>query len=62
MPDDLSPFLTDKMVATFLRCSRGTVWRLTADGVLPPPVRIAGMTRWRRADIAALAEREGEAA
>jgi predicted DNA-binding transcriptional regulator AlpA len=55
MIENKSPLMTDRQVADFLQCSRGTVWRLTAQGALPAPVRIAGMTRWRRDDIATLA-------
>ena len=53
-----------RAVASLLGASRSTVWRRVADGSLPQPCRIGGMTRWSRAEIEAaitekLAERDG---
>lgn len=41
----------DTDVARMLACSRATVWRRAAEGALPAPLRIGGMTRWRMSDI-----------
>jgi len=51
---DIPALLNDRQVATALNCSRSSVWRLTENGTLPAPIRISGLTRWRRADIEAL--------
>jgi excisionase family DNA binding protein len=45
--------MTVKDVAAYLTISVATVWRQAKLGTLPPPVRIGGATRWRRADIEA---------
>ena len=50
----LPPLLNDREVAAALNCSRSSVWRLTENGTLPRPLKISGMTRWRRSDIEAL--------
>jgi predicted DNA-binding transcriptional regulator AlpA len=52
--NDLPSLLNDRQVATALNCSRSSVWRLTENGTLPRPLKISGMTRWRRSDIEAL--------
>jgi excisionase family DNA binding protein len=50
LPSDL---LTVRQVARRLAISERTVWRWTAQGLLPPPVHPhARSTRWRAADIA----------
>ena len=49
-------------VANLLGIHVRTVWRLTATGELPPPVRLgkAGrIVRWRLTDLVAFLEREG---
>jgi excisionase family DNA binding protein len=42
-----------KEVARLLKISVRQVWKLTASGKLPNPVRIAGSVRWRESDIEA---------
>ena len=37
--------------AAALGCSVATVWRGVANGTLPQPIRIGGMTRWSAAEI-----------
>lgn len=37
--------------AAALGCSVATVWRRVADGTLPKPVNLGGMTRWSEAEI-----------
>lgn len=43
--------LTDEDMAEMLRVGVTTVWRWTKAGHLPPPIKIAGATRWRRRDV-----------
>jgi predicted DNA-binding transcriptional regulator AlpA len=48
----LPDLLTARDVARRLSISERTVWRWTAQGLLPPPVHPhARSTRWRAADI-----------
>ena len=50
--------LTARDVARWLRISERSVWRWTARGILPPPVRpLPHTTRWRVADIRAYLDR-----
>ena len=37
--------------AAALGCSVATVWRGVANGTLPQPIRIGGMTRWSTAEL-----------
>ncbi len=43
--------LTDREAAELLCCGRSTLWRWAADGVIPKPIKIGGMSRWRHSDI-----------
>jgi prophage regulatory protein len=45
--------LKAREVARRLGISVRTVWKWTAEGELPPPVRLGRVTRWRRRDIEA---------
>jgi len=45
-----------RTVAKMFDGSPSTVWRRVADGTLPKPGRIGGMTRWSRAEIEAVIE------
>ncbi len=49
--------ITDREGAALIGCSRATWWRRTADGTLPQPLRIGGLTRWRMSDVQKLLER-----
>ena len=51
-------FMTVRDVAERLTLGTSTVWRLVRKGQFPSPIRIAGSTRWRRADIEVLIARE----
>lgn len=42
--------------AALLGCSPATIWRRSADGTIPQPVKIGGMTRWSMSEIAAAIE------
>jgi predicted DNA-binding transcriptional regulator AlpA len=58
------PYLSDKDLAERFGVTRTTVWRWTAEGLLPEPVKIGpNTTRWRLADVQAFeAMRAQEAA
>lgn len=49
--------MADKILVTaiegahMLSMGRSTFWRAVGAGVLPQPVRIGGLTRWRVADL-----------
>lgn len=43
-------------VATILKCSIRTVWRMDSAGHLPSPVRISGLVRWRYQELIAWIE------
>jgi len=43
--------LSDRDACALLSISRATFWRRVKDGTFPPPIRIAGITRWRRSDL-----------
>lgn len=55
-----SPFATvdrllnDREAASMLDCGRSTLWRWAADGIIPKPLKIGGMSRWRQSDIEAV--------
>ena len=53
--------LTDREVAAILGCSRSSLWRWAADGTVPRPLRIGGMSRWRQSDIKGLIDQAAEA-
>ena len=44
--------LAVKDVAALLGVSARHVWRMNADGRLPPPVRFGRSIRWRNTDVA----------
>jgi excisionase family DNA binding protein len=46
-----SLLLTADEVAQLLGISTRTLWRLCSAGRCPPPLRIGGNTRWRRAEV-----------
>lgn len=45
--------LTDKEMAAYYHVSRATIWRWAGLGYIPAPIKIAGSTRWRGADVVA---------
>jgi predicted DNA-binding transcriptional regulator AlpA len=49
--------LNVKETAHALGCSVATVWRKAADGTLPKPVKIGGMTRWSQLELGACIEK-----
>ncbi|WP_089235606.1 helix-turn-helix domain-containing protein [Tropicimonas sediminicola] len=53
----IDPLIRDAEGAVLLGCSKATWWRRVADGTLPPPIKIGGMSRWRRSDVVAVIDR-----
>jgi predicted DNA-binding transcriptional regulator AlpA len=45
--------LRDSDCAAILGCSKATWWRRVADGTMPQPVRIGGMSRWKPSEVMA---------
>lgn len=39
-------FVSDRVLADILGCSRSTVWRHSASGLIPKPTRLGGITRF----------------
>ena len=52
----IDPLLKDSEAATMLGCSKSTLWRRVADGTVPRPVKIGGMSRWLQSEIKAVIE------
>ncbi len=50
--------MTAPEVAAHFGCNVSSVWRWAKTGAIPKPIKIAGLTRWRRADIEALTASE----
>lgn len=46
-------FIPDRKVAERYSVSRTTIWRWVRSNDFPHPVKIAGTTRWRLADLEA---------
>jgi predicted DNA-binding transcriptional regulator AlpA len=51
------PLIRDAEAAEMLGCSKATFWRRVADGTIPRPLKIGGMSRWPRSEILAVIER-----
>lgn len=43
--------LTAEQVADMLGVSTRTIWRRVSSGEIPEPMRIGGLTKWRRSEI-----------
>ena len=54
---DFERLLRDEDFAEILNCSTSTVWRRVADGIISPPLKIGGMSRWPASEAAAVIER-----
>lgn len=52
----VDPLLRDSDAAKMLCCSKATLWRRVADGTIPKPVKIGGMSRWPQSEIVAVIE------
>lgn len=55
--DIIDPLLTARECATFLQISIPTFWRRVADGTIPKPVKLGGLSRWPRSEIVAVVEK-----
>ncbi|MDX0911862.1 helix-turn-helix transcriptional regulator [Sinorhizobium medicae] len=55
--DIIDPLLTARESASVLRISIPTFWRRVADGTVPRPVKLGGLSRWPRSEINAVIER-----
>jgi predicted DNA-binding transcriptional regulator AlpA len=51
------PLIRDGDAAGMLGCSKATFWRRVADGTIPRPVKIGGMSRWPHSEIVAVIDR-----
>ena len=54
------PLLKAKEVADFLQVSIPTLYRRVADGTLPRPVKLGGLSRWSQSEILAAIKVAGE--
>lgn len=52
-PSDDPLLMTARELATLLRVSTRTLWRLRSAGALPQPVRFGGTVRWRHDEVRA---------
>ena len=50
------PLLTVRECAAYLQISVPTFWRRVADGTIPRPVKIGGLSRWPKSEIATVIE------
>ena len=61
MTDATPLLLSDNTAAALLGISRATFWRRVKDNTFPQPIRIGGVTRWRREDLLEAIERAAKA-
>ncbi|MEJ6390468.1 helix-turn-helix transcriptional regulator [Gymnodinialimonas ulvae] len=57
--------IRDREAAAILGASVSTFWRRVQDGVIPRPIKIGGLSRWKKSEIEAViakAEAERDAA
>jgi len=47
----IDPLIRDGEAAGMLGCSKSTFWRRVADGTIPRPVKIGGMSRWPQSEV-----------
>lgn len=47
----IDPLLRDKEGARLIGTSVPTFWRRVADGTIPKPLKLGGMSRWPRSEI-----------
>lgn len=52
----VDPLLTVRECAVFLQISVPTFWRRVADGTIPKPVKLGGLSRWPQSEIVAVIE------
>jgi predicted DNA-binding transcriptional regulator AlpA len=49
--DTMDRLIRDAQGAEILGCSKATWWRRVADGTLPKPIKIGGMSRWKLSEL-----------
>lgn len=54
MIDGHDPLLTIRESAQILNISVPTFWRRVADGTVPKPLKLGGLSRWPRSEIFAV--------
>ncbi len=52
----VDPLLTVRESAQILQISVPTFWRRVADGTVPKPVKLGGLSRWPESEILAVIE------
>ncbi|WP_137111125.1 AlpA family transcriptional regulator [Rhodobacter sp. SY28-1] len=52
----VDPLLTVRESARILQISVPTFWRRVADGTVPKPVKLGGLSRWPESEILAVIE------
>lgn len=63
MPNPTQELFRPKETAMFLGVSIATLWRMPhKDQSFPKPLKVAGMTRWRRSDLELYINQRAEAA
>jgi predicted DNA-binding transcriptional regulator AlpA len=56
LPEQRAPLLTVGDLSKRRRCSDATTWRHVKAGLLPPPIKIGGLTRWIPEEVEAAIE------
>ena len=54
--DIIDPLLIAREAAAILQISVPTFWRRVADGTIPKPVKLGGLSRWPKSEILAVIE------
>ena len=62
--NSIDPLIKDGEATGMLGCSKSTLWRCVADGTIPRPLKIGGMSRWLQSELKtvieqAIAQRNG---
>lgn len=52
----VDPLLTAREAAAVLQVSVPTFWRRVADGTVPKPVKLGGLSRWPKSEVLAVIE------
>ncbi len=52
--------LTVEQVGQALQVSKSTICKLIREGLFPEPMKVAGLSRWRRKDIDLYVDRRGQ--
>lgn len=53
----VDPLLADREAAALLGCGRSTLWRWAAAGIIPKPLKIGGMSRWKLSWLTAVVDK-----